>query len=94
MLQPINDNIIVIRDDPTEESEGGIVLPENSKKQERTAKVVAVGPGRHLESGGRAEMPFSVGDKVLLAPMGAEINFEGQDYVIVREKDILAVVSD
>lgn len=93
-LQPMNDTILVERDQPKEESEGGIMLPESSKKQERTATVVAVGPGRYLKSGKRAALPFSVGDKVLLAPLGSEIHHEGKDYVLVREKDVLAIVND
>lgn len=92
MLIPLNDTVIVIRDEAKDQSDGGILLPENNKRQERTAKIVAVGPGRFLKSGKRSDMPFNVGDRVMIAPIGAEVFHDGINYVIVKEKHILAII--
>jgi len=87
MLTPINEQIIIKRDEPKEVSDGGIIM--TSQKMSRWGTVVAVGPGKVLNSGERAALDIEEGDRVMIAPLGAEVYYEGENYVIVREKDIL-----
>lgn len=87
MLTPLNDQIVIKRDEPEEISEGGIVM--TTKRISRWATVVAVGPGKILNNGQRAPVDVEEGDHIYIAPLGAEIHHKGTDFVIIREKDII-----
>ena len=90
-LEPLDDRVVVQRLEAEEKTSGGIVLPETAKEKPQKAKVVAVGPGRTLDSGERAEMDVKVGDTVLVGKYsGTDVKVEGEEYVILKEGDILA----
>ena len=72
---------------------GGIVLPDTAQEKPQRGKVLAVGPGRLLDSGERGEMDVKVGDEVFYGKYsGTEIEMDGREYVILKESDVLAVV--
>jgi len=90
-IQPLDDRIVVKRTEAEEKSSGGIVLPENAKEKPQQGKVLAVGPGKLLDSGERAKPDVAVGDLILFGKYaGSEITVEGDEVVILRENDILA----
>jgi chaperonin GroES len=73
----------------------GIVLPDSAKEKPQEGRVVAVGTGRVLESGERVALEVSVGDRIIFSKYsGTEVKFEGNEYLILRENDILAVVGE
>ncbi len=90
-LEPLDDRVVVQRLEAEEKTAGGIVLPETAKEKPQKAKVIAVGPGRTLDSGERAPVEVAVGDTILVGKYsGTEVKVEGEEYVIMRESDILA----
>jgi chaperonin GroES len=93
-LKPLGDRV-VIKPQPKEEvTKSGIVLPDTAKEKPQEGLVVAVGPGKMLDDGKRAMMDVKEGDKVIYAKYaGTEIKLEDEDYLIVGEKDILAVLN-
>jgi len=92
-IRPLSDRVLVKRLDETEEqSVGGIIIPDTAKEKPQEAEVVAIGPGR-LEDGNRVAPEVSEGDKVLIGKYsGTEVKVDGDDYLIMREDDILAIV--
>ena len=92
-IRPLSDRILVKRlDEAEEQSVGGIIIPDTAKEKPQEAEVVAIGPGR-LEDGGRVAPEVSKGDKVLIGKYsGTEVKVDGDDYLIMREDDILAIV--
>ena len=93
MLKPLSDHVIVkaIEEDSTTKS--GIVLPDSAKEKSQKGEVIAVGPGKLLDNGQRAAMEVQVGNKVLFAKYGPnEVNVDGEDYLILTESDIYAVI--
>jgi chaperonin GroES len=95
MLRPLGDRIVVEPGEAEEVTQGGIVLPDTAKKRPREGKVLAVGPGKLLDSGERAPMEISVGDVVVYSEYGGtEIKIGGTDYVILDESSVLAVNPD
>ena len=94
-LRPLGDRV-VIKPTPREEmTKSGIVLPDTAKEKPQEGTVLAVGPGRILDDGTREPMDVKVGDKVLYAKYaGTEFKVEGEDLLIVSQKDILAIVED
>ena len=90
---PLNDKIVVKRLEAEEKTAGGIVLPDTAKEKPRQGKVLSVGEGKLLESGGRAAFQVKEGDRVLFSSYaGNEVNVDGEEYLILSEEDILAVV--
>ena len=94
-LRPLGDRV-VIQPTPREEmTKTGIVLPDTAKEKPQEGKILAAGPGRVLEDGKREPMDVKKGDKVLYAKYaGTEFKVEGEDLLIVSQKDILALVED
>jgi len=94
-LQPLGDRV-VIKPTPREEmTKSGIVLPDTAKEKPQEGTVIAVGPGRILDDGKREAMDVKQGQKVLYAKYaGTEFKVEGEELLIVSQKDILAVVQD
>jgi len=92
-MRPLGDRV-VIRPTPREEmTKTGIVLPDTAKEKPQEGSIVAAGPGRLDDDGGREPMDVKVGDKVLYAKYaGTEFKLDGEDLLIVSQKDILAVV--
>jgi chaperonin GroES len=92
-IQPLDDRIIVKRSDAETQSAGGILLPENAKEKPQKGEVIAVGPGKQLDSGERATPDVNAGDVVLFGKYsGTEITVDGDEVVILRESDILAKI--
>ena len=92
-IQPLDDRVVVIRTEADDKTAGGIFLPENAKEKPQEGKIVAVGPGKMLDSGERAALDLKVGDVVLFAKYGGtEITVDNEDVIILRESDILAKV--
>jgi len=94
-LKPLGDRVVV---KPLEESEtrtpSGLVIPDTAKEKPQTGEVIAVGPGARDEDGNRIPVDVSVGDLVLYSKYGGtEVKHEGVEYLVVSERDILAVVS-
>ncbi|HEY3414215.1 MAG TPA: co-chaperone GroES [Armatimonadota bacterium] len=93
MLRPLADRIIVKNTGAEETTKGGIVLPDTAKEKPTTGEVIAVGPGKTLENGQVAPVEVKAGDKVLYGKYaGTEVKVDGEEYVILRHDDILAVL--
>jgi len=92
-LKPLADRVVVKKLDAEEKTAGGIVLPDSAKEKPQQGEILAVGPGRTDDKGARVAMEVKVGDKVLFAKYtGTEVKIEGVEYLILAERDILAVV--
>ena len=92
-LKPLDDRIVVQPLDAEETTAGGIVLPDAAQEKPQRGKVVAVGPGRLLDSGERSAVSVTVGDEVLFGKYGGtDIEVEGDEVKILRESDILAKI--
>lgn len=92
-LKPLDDRVVVEPLEAEETTAGGIVLPDSAKEKPQRGKVVAVGPGRLLESGERCAVSVQVGDEVLFGKYGGtEIETDGVEVKILRESDILAKI--
>ena len=90
-LQPLDDRIVVKRLDAEEKTAGGIILPDAAKEKPQRGEVVAVGPGKLLDSGNRATPDVAAGDLVLFGKYsGTEVKVDGVELLIMRENDILA----
>ncbi len=89
-VSPLDDRILIKPSDAEETSPGGIVLPDTAKEKPQCGKVVAVGPGKMLDSGVRGELEVKKGDMVYYGKYtGTEIEVDGDELVIVRESDVL-----
>ena len=92
-LKPLDDRVVVQPLTAEEKTAGGIVLPDAAKEKPQRGKVIAVGPGRLLDSGDRSPIAVAVGDEVLFAKYGgSDIEVDGDEVKILRESDILAKV--
>ena len=92
-IRPLNDRILVKRLEGEEKTAGGIIIPDSAKEKPAEGEVVAVGPGKLNEAGARVAMDVAVGDRVLFSKYGGtEVKLDGEDFLIMREDDILAVV--
>lgn len=92
-LTPLHDRIVVEAAPKEEKTASGILLPDTAQEKPQRGKVLAVGPGKRLDSGQLAPVDVSVGDTVLYGKYaGTEVTVSGKDYVILRAEDILAVV--
>jgi chaperonin GroES len=92
-LKPLGDRLIVQASEEEETTASGIVLPDTAKEKPQEGTVLAVGPGRILDDGKREQIDVKEGDKVLYAKYaGTEFKLEGDELLIVSQKDILAVV--
>ncbi len=92
-LKPLDDRIVIRPVDAEETTAGGIVLPDAAKEKPQRGKVLAVGPGRLLESGDRVAISVTLGDEVLFSKYGGtDIEVDGQEVKILRESDILAKI--
>ena len=93
-FRPLHDRVVVKRIDEEEKTAGGIIIPDSAKEKPSQGEVVAVGPGARDDNGQRIELDVSVGDVVLFGKWsGTEVKFEGTEYLIMKESDIMGVVS-
>jgi len=92
-IVPLNDKLVVKRLEAEEKTAGGIVLPDTAKEKPKQGKVISLGDGKLLDNGKRAPFQVKEGDRVLFTSYsGSEVNVDGQEYLIMTEDDILAVV--
>jgi len=92
-MKPLGDRVIVKRLEAEEKTAGGIILPETAKEKPKEGKVVAVGPGRVLDSGERSKMQLKKGDRILFSSYaGDEGKLDDEEYLLMKEEDVLAVV--
>lgn len=95
VIEPLDDRVVVKPFQPVERTPGGIVLPDMAKEKPHRGEIVAIGPGRQLDSGERAPVSVAVGDTVLYGKYsGNEVKIADEDHLIMREGDILARVQD
>ena len=93
-VRPLHDRVIVKRVEEQEQVRGGIIIPDTAKEKPQEAEVVAVGPGKLQDDGKRQPMDVSAGDRVLVGKYsGSEIKIGDDEFVILREDEILAVVN-
>ena len=93
MIRPLDDRVVIEPMEAEEKTPGGIVLPDTAKEKPMKGKVIAVGDGKMLESGKRAELLVKKGDKVLYGKYaGTEVTVDGKEYLVMRESDILAKI--
>jgi chaperonin GroES len=94
-LRPLGDRVVIQPTAREEMTKSGIVLPDTAKEKPQEGTILSAGPGKILEDGTREAMDVKVGDKVLYAKYaGTEFKVEGEDLLIVSQKDILAIVQD
>ena len=93
MLKPLGDRIIIELIEAEEKTAFGIVLPDSAKEKPQEGKVVAVGTGRVLDNGTRVDLEVKEGDRIIFSKYsGTEVKYEGNEYLILRENDVLAVI--
>lgn len=93
MLKPLGDRVMIEVAKEEERTVGGIVLASNAQEKPQTGTVIAVGEGRVLDNGEKAPVAVKAGDSVMFEKYaGAEVKYEGKEYLIVHEKDIVAIV--
>ena len=92
-LTPLEDKIIVKQAEAQTQTASGLYIPDNAKEKPQQGEVLAVGPGRRDDKGERIPMEVKVGDKVLYSKYGGtEVHYDGEDYLIVGARDILAIL--
>ena len=93
-VKPLSDRVVVSPLDEEDQMRGGLHIPDTAKEKPSQGEVIAVGPGKVSDDGTRLEMDVSVGDKVLYGKYsGTDVTLDGEEYLILRESDILAIVS-
>ncbi|HEX6589859.1 MAG TPA: co-chaperone GroES [Longimicrobiales bacterium] len=93
-IKPLADRVVIKALEETEEMRGGLYIPDTAKEKPQQGEIVAVGPGRLSDKGERIAMEVSEGDRVLYGKYsGTEVTVNGETYLILRESDVLAVIS-
>jgi chaperonin GroES len=94
-VKPLNDRVLVQRTEEMEMTKGGIYIPDTAKEKPIEGKIIAVGPGKMSDAGTRMTPTVKEGDRVLFSKYaGSEIKVEGEEYLMMREDDILAIIED
>jgi chaperonin GroES len=92
-IRPLHDRVVIKRLDATEAKQGSIIIPDSAKEKPQQGEVVAVGSGKLDDKGARVAMDVKAGDRILFGKYsGSEIKVDGQEYLIFREDEILAVI--
>lgn len=92
-IRPLNDRIIVRRTEDQEQMRGGLYIPDTAKEKPQEGEVIAVGNGKLLDNGTRISIDIKTGDRVLFGKYaGTEVKLDGEEYLILREDDVLGVV--
>jgi chaperonin GroES len=92
-VRPLQDRILIKRVEEEGKSKGGIIIPDTAKEKPQEGQVVAVGPGKVTDSGTRVAPEVKAGDRILFGKYsGTEIKIEGEEHLILREEDVLAVI--
>jgi chaperonin GroES len=94
-LRPLGDRVVVKAKPKDEMTASGLVLPDTASEKPQEGSVLSVGPGRVLDNGKRVEMDVKPGDAVLFAKYaGTEVKLDGEEYLVIRESDLLAIVTN
>ncbi len=92
-IRPLHDRVIVVRHEEETKTAGGIYLPNADKEKPARGKIVAVGPGKHLDSGELRPMEVKVGQEVFFGKYsGTEVKVDDKEYLVIREEDVMCVV--
>ena len=92
-VRPLHDRVIVQRTEEEQKSKGGIIIPDTAKEKPQEGKIIAVGKRKMLDDGKLVPLDVKVGDKVLFNKYaGSDIKIEGEEYMIMREEDVLGVI--
>jgi chaperonin GroES len=92
-FRPLHDRILVRRIEAEEKTAGGIIIPDTAKEKPMEARVEAIGPGRRTDDGKLQKMEVKIGDRVLIGKYsGTDVKIAGEEYVIMREDDVLGVI--
>jgi len=94
-FRPLHDRVVIERIDPEAKTAGGIIIPDTAKEKPQQGKVVGVGPGGRDEAGKLIPIDLQVGDRVLFGKWsGTEVTIEGQEVLIMKESDVMGVLTD
>ncbi|MFW2365554.1 MAG: co-chaperone GroES [Desulforhopalus sp.] len=94
-IHPLNDRILVQRVEEVEETAGGIIIPDSAKEKPAEGKIIAVGPGKLNDAGDRVALQVKKGDTVLFSKYGGtDTTIDGENYLIMREDDVLGVIEE
>jgi len=92
-FRPLHDRVVVKRVEETTKTAGGIIIPDTAKEKPQEGEIIAVGPGARNEKGELQALDVKVGDRILFGKWsGTEVKFDGQDYLIMKESDIMGIV--
>lgn len=92
-IRPLGDRILVKRLEEAEQMQGGIYIPDTAKEKPTQGEIIAVGPGRTLDDGKVQKLEVKVGDRVLMGKYsGTEVKIDGEEYLILREDDVLGIL--
>ena len=92
-IRPLGDRVLIQRVEAEERTAGGILLPESAKEKPKEGRVIAIGEGRVLDNGERSTFSVKAGDRVLFSSYaGTEVKYEGDEFLIMREEDILGII--
>lgn len=92
-INPLDDRVVIQRAEAEEVTAGGIVLPEGAREKPQRGTVIGAGPGKMLDSGNRGKMSVSVGDAVFYGKYaGTDVEVDGEELVILKETDVLAII--
>ena len=93
-VRPVKDRVLVSRVKEEEKTKGGIIIPDSAKEKPMEGKIISTGEGKILENGTKVPLDVKEGDRVLLGRYaGTEIKIEGEEYLIMREDDILGIIT-
>jgi len=94
-IRPLHDRVVIERLEDERKTPGGIVIPDTAAEKPMRGKVVAIGEGKVQEDGKRQKLDVKIGDKVIFGKYsGTEVKVDGKEYVVMREDDIMCVVTD
>ena len=94
-LRPLGDRLVVEHVEQSDKTSGGVFLPDTAKEKPQEGKVLAVGSGRTLDNGTKLPLDVKVGDRIIYSKYsGSEVKIDGKEYLIISEKDVLAVFTD
>ena len=92
-FRPLHDRVVVQRVDAEEKTKGGIIIPDTAKEKPQEGKIIAVGPGARDENGKLQPLDVKAGDRILFGKWsGTEIKLDGEDYLIMKESDVMGVI--
>ena len=92
-IKPLNDYVLVLREEEEQKSAGGIIIPDTAKEKPQRGKVVAIGPGKADKNGTRVPLDVKVGDRIFFSKYaGTDMKLDGIEHVFMREDDILSIL--